>query len=92
MKDKIKNYSFWVGLSGAVVVLVEAIGRAVGFIPNGQLINDIIMAVAGVLVVFGVVSMPTKTNQYSENPFLDVLSEKEEPEEEKKEDNKSKKN
>ena len=58
MKNKIKNYSFWVSLSGAIVVLVEAIGRAVGFIPNGEIINDIIMAIAGVLVVFGVVTMP----------------------------------
>lgn len=62
MKNKIKNYSFWVGLSGAVVVLVEAIGKAFGFIPDGQIASDIIMAIAGVLVIFGVVSMPTETN------------------------------
>lgn len=67
-----KNYGFWVSLSSAVVVLVEAIGRACGFIPDGQLVNDIIMSVAGVLVVLGVVTMPaseknktdeTKTNK-----------------------------
>lgn len=64
MKNKIKNYSFWIGLSGAVVVLVEAIGKAFGFIPDGQIISDIIMAIAGVLVIFGVVSMPTETNSF----------------------------
>lgn len=58
MKNKIKSYGFWVSLSGAVVVLVEAIGRAVGFIANADIINNIIMSIAGVLVVFGIVTMP----------------------------------
>lgn len=83
MKNKIKNYSFWVSLSGAIVVLVEAIGRSVGFIPNGELINDIIMGIAGVLVVFGVVTMPNgnettttkedeeESNQNNENNNLE---------------------
>lgn len=71
MKNKFKNYGFWVSLSSAVVVLFEAIGRACGFIPDGQIINDIIMSVAGLLVVLGFVTMPaseknktdeTKTN------------------------------
>ena len=81
MKNKIKNYSFWVGLSGAIVVLVEAIGKAFGFIPDGQIISDIIMAIAGVLVIFGVVSMPTETNNINLN---DKQQKKEEKEDEKK--------
>lgn len=58
MKNKFKNYGFWVSLSSAVVVLFEAIGRACGFIPDGQIINDVIMSIAGLLVVLGVVTMP----------------------------------
>lgn len=60
MKDRIKTYSFWVGLSGAVVVLIQAIGRLAGFVPKADIISNIVMAIAGVLVVFGVVSSPTE--------------------------------
>lgn len=55
LKVKIKSYKFWTSLAAGIVVLVELIGRAVGFIPNGVLINDIIMAFCGVLIVLGVV-------------------------------------
>lgn len=60
MKDKIKCYSFWTALSGAVVVLLQAIGDCFGFSIQSELVSGIIMAIAGVLVVFGVVSMPNK--------------------------------
>lgn len=60
MKDKIKSYSFWTALSGAVVVLLQAIGDCFGFSIQSELVSGIIMAIAGVLVVFGVVSMPKK--------------------------------
>ena len=58
LKKLIKSYGFWTALAGAVVVLVNAIGKACGFIVDGDIISNIIMAVAGILVVFGVVSMP----------------------------------
>lgn len=60
MKNKIKKYSFGVSLSGAIVVLVQSVGRMMGFIANVDLISNIVMAVAGILVVFGVVSAPTE--------------------------------
>ena len=60
-KDLIKSYSFWTALAGAIVVLVNAIGRACGFFVDGEIISNIIMAIAGLLVVFGVVTMPQNT-------------------------------
>lgn len=60
MKERIKTYSFWISLSGALIVLIQAIGRAVGFIANADVINNIIMGFAGVLVVFGIVASPTE--------------------------------
>ena len=62
-KKLIKSYGFWTALAGAVVVLVNAIGRACGFFVEEELISDIIMAVAGVLVVFGVVVIPKSTKE-----------------------------
>ncbi len=66
MKQKIKSYGFWTALSGAVVVLLEALGKAFGFSVNNDVVSSIIMAIAGVLVVFGVVSMPNKDKDNSE--------------------------
>lgn len=89
MKNKFKSYSFWTALAAAVVVLVEAIGRIFGFIPDGKLISDIIMAIAGVLVVLGVVSAPiskeTTEESEVENPLISN-------EEEISEDNKTQEN
>lgn len=69
MKKRIKTYSFWVSLSGAIIVLIQAIGRAFGFIPNADIIHNIVMGIAGVLVVFGIVSSPTEEelNRKEEN-------------------------
>ena len=66
MKEKIKSYSFWTALSGAVVVLLQAIGKCFGFSINSEVVSGLIMAVAGILVVFGIVSMPSK-NDKSQN-------------------------
>lgn len=63
LKQLVKSYGFWTALAGAVVVLVNAIGRACGFFVEEEIISNIIMAVAGILVVFGVVAMPKKENE-----------------------------
>ena len=57
---KIKSYGFWVALSGAVVLLVNSLGEIFGFAVEDQVISNLIMAVAGVLIVLGVVNMPSK--------------------------------
>ena len=61
-----KSYGFWTALAGAVVVLLNAIGKCFGFAVEEQIVTDIIMAIAGVLVVFGVVSMPKKANSQNQ--------------------------
>lgn len=67
MKDKIKSYSFWTALSGAVVVFVNALGKCFGFAVQDELISGLIMAVAGLLVVFGIVTMPSNSETNTEN-------------------------
>ncbi len=71
MKDRIKTYSFWVSLSASLVVLIQAIGRVFGFIANADLVNNIVMGIAGVLVVFGIVSSPTEEELRSKNKELE---------------------
>lgn len=58
IKNLIKSYGFWTALAGALVILTDAISKAFGFVIKSDAISDIVMAVAGVLVVFGVVSVP----------------------------------
>ncbi len=90
MKDKIKSYSFWTALSGAVVVLLQAIGDCFGFSIQSELVSGIIMAIAGVLVVFGVVSMPNKdgsTDKESEGQTENQAEENSEQTEEQAKEN-----
>ena len=57
---KFKSYSFWTALAGAVTLLLNSLGECFGFSVNNEIVSNIIMAIAGVLVVFGVVTMPKK--------------------------------
>ena len=72
MKNKFRSYGFWTALAGAVVVLINALGQAFGFTIDNEIVTNIIMAIAGVLVVFGVVSMPKKDNEDKEEENLDI--------------------
>ena len=68
IKQTIKKYSFWTGLSASVVMLAGSIAKLFGLEINNQLIEDIIMSVCSVLVTFGVVCIPkekqdSKTSQ-----------------------------
>ena len=83
MKDKFKSYSFWTALSGAVVVLLQALGDCFGFSIQSELVSGIIMAIAGVLVVFGVVSMPKNSdNKTDDNTTEEAQSKEDEAEDE----------
>ena len=81
LKELVKSYGFWTALAGALVVLVQALGGLFGFKVENQLISDIVMAVAGVLVVFGVVAMP--------KPHADSLKSSENTNQEIEENNKT---
>lgn len=66
MKNKFRSYGFWTALAGAVVVLLNALGQAFGFSVDDEIVTSIIMAIAGLLVVFGVVSMPKGEDKQEE--------------------------
>ena len=84
LKKLIKSYGFWTGLAGACVVLVNALSRAFNFEIEDKTISDIIMSIAGVLVVFGLVSVPKElydqSKQEMESKEKDASSEKDEQE------------
>lgn len=67
MKDKLKNYSFWISVTGAVLLLINNLGKIFGFSVNNEAVYSIVDGICGVLVVFGVLTMnkskKTDTNQ-----------------------------
>ena len=70
-----KSYGFWTALSGAVVVLINSVGKCFGFSVEEEIVTNIIMAIAGMLVVFGVVSMPKKEDGKQTNDDSQTLEE-----------------
>ena len=61
-KEKIKKYSFWTGLSAAVIMLLTALGKCFGFSIDNKIVEDIIMSICSVLVALGIVCVPKKEN------------------------------
>ena len=59
--NKASSYAFWVGLSSAIVVLIESMGNLFGFSIDGSLITEFIMSICGVLVVLGFVTKDNKS-------------------------------
>ena len=64
----IKSYGFWTALAGAMVVLVQALGECFGFAVKDEVVSGVVMAIAGVLVVCGVVTMPKKKDEDKSTP------------------------
>src|SRR5574344_957426 len=65
MKDKMKTYSFWISVGGAVILLINNVGKAFGFTIDNKIVSDVINGVCGILVMFGVLTMTT--NAKSDN-------------------------
>ena len=74
MKQRLKSYKFWVALSGAVIIFVNALGKVFGFQIDGAVLEGVIMGFCGVLVVLGFVDKP-KSNEAKPAESLDAKSE-----------------
>ena len=53
--ERMKHYNFWVALAMAVILLLNTLSKAFNFNIDEGLINDIIMAILGIMVVLGFV-------------------------------------
>ena len=53
--ERMKHYNFWVALAMAVILLLNTLSKAFNFNIDEGLINDIIMAILGTMVVLGFV-------------------------------------
>ena len=84
---KFRNYGFWTALSGALVLFLGTLGEALGFKIQKEVVSNLVMALAELLVVFGIVVMPKKnTDENSETTKTPDESTEEEKEENKEDD------
>lgn len=74
---RFSKYSFWVSLSGAIVILLNAFGKAFGFSIDNKVVEDCIMAVAGVLVVLGLVGGVSGKTGENKNENVEENNDKE---------------
>lgn len=64
---KMKSYSFWISLTGALIIFINCLGNIFGFKIENTVIENVIMSFAGILVVFGVVTKDNKNENEEEN-------------------------
>ena len=68
MKDKLKSYSFWMSVAGGVVLVLNNLGVAFGFAIESETVIQIVDSVCGVLILFGIITMPkTEANENESN-------------------------
>ena len=53
--DRMKHYNFWVALTMAVIVLLNTLKDIFHFELDDKVVNDITMAILGIMVVLGFV-------------------------------------
>lgn len=61
--EKMKSYSFWVSFSGALIIFINCLGRIFNFQIENKVVEDVIMSIAGLLVVLGFVTKETKSDE-----------------------------
>lgn len=61
--ERMKSYSFWVSFSGALIIFINCLGRIFNFQIENEIVEDVIMSIAGLLVVLGFVTKETKDNK-----------------------------
>lgn len=57
-KSRIRKYSFWTGLSAALVMLCGAVAKCFGLSIDNKVVEDVVMSICGVLVALGFVCAP----------------------------------
>ena len=78
LKNRLKNYSFWVSLASAILLLVQAIGKPLGLVINEEIYMSIVNSVLGVFVVLGIISHPAQNLiSSSSSTNVDTVNEKE---------------
>lgn len=63
MKNKIRTTSFWLGLSGAIVIILETVSKVVGLNLYSKEIESIILSICSALVMVGIITKKNVTDE-----------------------------
>ena len=87
--EKMKSYSFWVSFSGALIIFLNCLGNIFHFQIQNEVVEDVIMSIAGLLVVLGFVTKETgDESEEDEKQEIDKTNEDEDMKNEEKEEEK----
>lgn len=56
MKEKFKTTSFWLGLCGSIVLILESVSSLLGISLYPQVVETIILSVCSILVTIGIIT------------------------------------
>ena len=60
---KFKNYTFWISLLGAIILLINTLGTTFGFSVDEVAITSVVTAVLGIFVTLGIIKKDKKTDE-----------------------------
>lgn len=67
LKTKVKSYSFWVSLASAVILIMKLVGQKFGFDVDESLISDLFTSLCAILVILGIIVVPSSVVVDSNN-------------------------
>lgn len=74
MKKKIRTTSFWLGLSGAIVIVLETISSVLNLNLHSKEVESIILAICSALVMVGIITKKNVSDE-KESSSKDLLVE-----------------
>lgn len=63
LKEKTKTYSFWISLVSCLLIIAKTVVEQFDISISQNIVNTIVTAICAVLVLFGIVSSPTKAKE-----------------------------
>jgi len=62
LKNKLKNYGFWVSLISAVMMIIQAFGLNIDI----PVLKEALISICGLFVMLGIISNPEKGKGYKD--------------------------
>lgn len=74
MKKKIRTTSFWLGLCGAIVIVLETLSNVLGLNLHSKEVESVILSICSALVMLGIITKKNE-NDESNSSSQDLLDE-----------------
>ena len=76
MKEKLRTTSFWLGIGGAVIILIDCLSGIFGFNIAPKMIESIVISICSILVLLGVITKKNVNDKqvYSKDELIDEIN------------------